>query len=105
MSIEEDVGKHKQRAHGGVLLSLRILKRARHLKQLTKEEKKCNAHVLGTVITYRSANGMLPEVQVSNKVGRPIAIGAYYIRYDIGIQESMSPDDVVACANLYHETV
>ena len=84
---------------GGVLLRLRVLKRSIGLK---KKKSDKDVLYLGTVAMYRNPDRIVPVIK-----GRPtqLDIGKYCVKFDYGGVEHMHPDEVIACANLYHDQV
>jgi hypothetical protein len=86
----------------GVLRNLRILK-PMDLKASKNDPAPQMAYFLGTVKSYRKAE----NVQRGTGRGRPvkIAVGHYHIKFDYGGSECMLPDEVIECANLFHEQV
>jgi hypothetical protein len=86
----------------GVLRNLRILK-PMDLKASKSDPEPQMAYFLGTVKSYRKAE----FVQKGTGRGRPvkIAVGHYHIKFDYGGSECMLPDEVIECANLFHQQV
>ena len=84
---------------GGVLLRLRVLK---HSSGLKKKKSDKEALYLGTVAMYRNLERIVPVIK-----GRPtqLDVGKYCVKFDYGGVEHMHPDEVIACANLYHDQV
>lgn len=83
----------------GVLRNLRILK-PMELKTSRSDPAPNTAYFLGTVMSYRKTT----LVQKGTGRGRPvkICVGHYHIKFDYGGSESMLPDEVIECANLFY---
>jgi hypothetical protein len=86
----------------GVLRNLRVLK-PMDLKASTSDPAPQVAYFLGTVKSYRKA----ADVQRGSGRGRPVklGVGQYHVKFDFGGSENMLPDEVIACANLFHQQV
>ncbi len=86
----------------GVLRNLRILK-PMELKTSRSDPAPNTAYFLGTVMSYRKTT----LVQKGTGRGRPvkICVGHYHIKFDYGGSESMLPDEVIECANLFYRQV
>ena len=86
----------------GVLRNLRVLK-PMDVKASTSDPAPQVAYFLGTVKAYRKA----ADVQRGSGRGRPVklSVGHYHVKFDFGGSENMLPDEVIACANLFHQQV